>query len=91
MLTVYMVALVGRVVKGAKQGSSGGLLGVSSVFHDPSVHDITSTGRYEDDIGATLGDFRATQGDIYASCHLAMIQYSARMDGHEGDILVTFW
>ena len=66
MLTVYMVAHIHWGDKGAKQGLNRGLLGVSSVFHDPSVHDISSPGRHEDDIGATLGDIRATQGDIYA-------------------------
>ena len=60
MLTVYIVAHIQRGAKGANRGLNRGLLGVSSVFHDPSVHDISSTGRHEDDIGVTLGDFRAT-------------------------------
>ena len=71
-----MVAHIHRGDKGAKRGLNRGQLGVSSVFHDPSVHDITSPGRHEDDIGATLGDIRATQGDIYASGYPAMIRAS---------------
>ena len=85
MLTVYMVAHIHRGDKGANRGLNRGQLGVSSVFHDPIVHDITSPGRHEDDIGATLGDIRA----IYMPA-AAMIQYSAQLEGHEGDILVTF-
>ena len=34
------------------------------------LHDTTSRGRHVDDIKATLGDMRATRGDIIRFCLL---------------------